>query len=357
MKRDGTNNAPYSQDHVSGIKSIKLHYSRRQYYKVLGLDKDANDDEIKKAYRKLALKYHPDKCGAPGAEEAFNCIKDSHSLLSNVDQRRIYDQTGSDPRSRFSGASEGSSNAFSAHGPGFGSFTFRRGGGPMTADDLFEQIFAQMAGGNGFNGAFHSSNTNFRRRTRNPEAQNGPAAVPVHLLQLVQLIPLVLVVFFMLVNPLLQIFSGGDGYPAYSFSHSQTHNVQLLSRRRGIPYFVNVPLFEANYPTVPLSQTLSQSSKVQENLDSLFSSNVNFRRFETQLETQFLQRMASDCAAERQVKDSRERNARKLFGLIVDKEALLAAKSLRTPSCELYQKYANADKLKRASNTQPKYSQ
>ena len=66
----------------------------KDYYAVLGVSRTANDDELKKAYRKLALKYHPDKNRAPGAEEKFKDIGEAYDVLSDPRKRQIYDQCG-----------------------------------------------------------------------------------------------------------------------------------------------------------------------------------------------------------------------------------------------------------------------
>ena len=55
----------------------------KDYYKILGLSRSASDDEIKKAYRKMALKYHPDKNSDPGAEEKFKEIAEAYEVLSD----------------------------------------------------------------------------------------------------------------------------------------------------------------------------------------------------------------------------------------------------------------------------------
>ncbi|XP_067001228.1 dnaJ protein homolog 1 [Anabrus simplex] len=66
----------------------------KDYYKILGLAKGATDDDIKKAYRKLALKYHPDKNKAAGAEERFKEVAEAYEVLSDKKKREIYDQYG-----------------------------------------------------------------------------------------------------------------------------------------------------------------------------------------------------------------------------------------------------------------------
>ncbi len=66
----------------------------KDYYKILGISKDAKEDEIKKAYRKMALKYHPDKNKSPGAEEKFKEIAEAYDVLSDPKKREIYDVHG-----------------------------------------------------------------------------------------------------------------------------------------------------------------------------------------------------------------------------------------------------------------------
>lgn len=66
----------------------------KDYYKILGLSKGASDEDIKKAYRKLALKYHPDKNKSPGAEERFKEVAEAYEVLSDKKKREIYEKFG-----------------------------------------------------------------------------------------------------------------------------------------------------------------------------------------------------------------------------------------------------------------------
>lgn len=66
----------------------------KDFYKILGIAKNATEDDIKKAYRKQALKYHPDKNKAPGAEEKFKEIAEAYEILSDKKRRDVYDQYG-----------------------------------------------------------------------------------------------------------------------------------------------------------------------------------------------------------------------------------------------------------------------
>ena len=84
---------------------------KRDYYEVLGLQKGASDDEIKKAYRKLAKQYHPDlHPGDKRCEEQFKEIGEAYEVLSDPDKKARYDQYGHaafDPNAGFGGAGPG----------------------------------------------------------------------------------------------------------------------------------------------------------------------------------------------------------------------------------------------------------
>jgi len=98
----------------------------KDYYKVLGVSRGASDDEIKKAYRKLALKYHPDKNQSPGAEEKFKEIGEAYDVLSDTRKKQIYDQCGEDGLKGGLGSSNGCGGGQAGH-PGAGMPNFADG--------------------------------------------------------------------------------------------------------------------------------------------------------------------------------------------------------------------------------------
>ena len=119
---------------------------KRDYYEVLGVDKNASDADIKKAYHKLAMKYHPDKNpGDKAAEEKFKEANEAYEILSDPDKKSRYDRfgfAGVDP-SYGGGAGQGGFGGFG----GFGNFGGGFGGaGGMGFDDIFD-MFGSMAGG------------------------------------------------------------------------------------------------------------------------------------------------------------------------------------------------------------------
>lgn len=108
--------------------------NKKDYYEVLGVSKTATDEEIKRAFRKLAKQYHPDVNKEPGAEEKFKEIGEAYSVLSDPSKRKQYDQFG---HAAFQNGAGGS---------GFQDFDF----GSINLDDILNDLFGGGFGGFGF---------------------------------------------------------------------------------------------------------------------------------------------------------------------------------------------------------------
>src|ERR671919_1858571 len=108
--------------------------NKRDYYEVLGISKNSEKGEIKNAYRKLALQYHPDRNKSPGAEERFKDISEAYAVLSDDEKRKRYDTYGHvGAEEVFRGSEANFDEIFKDMG--FGGFR-----------DIFEQIFGNRAG-------------------------------------------------------------------------------------------------------------------------------------------------------------------------------------------------------------------
>lgn len=129
--------------------------AKRDYYEVLEVDRNADEASIKKAYRKLAKKYHPDtNKGNPAAEEKFREVTEAYEVLGDREKRKMYDQFGN---SAFDGTMGTGGTGYQSAGNGGGNYReFHFEGGDM--DELFRQFFGGgFRDGNRGTDGFHSS--------------------------------------------------------------------------------------------------------------------------------------------------------------------------------------------------------
>lgn len=187
--------------------------SKKCHYEVLSVSRTADDDDIKKAYRKLALKLHPDKNKAPGADEAFKMVSKAFSVLSNPNERAQYDRYGdvdSIPRTNF-------------RGPRYAAASFN--GQEIDPEEIFRMFF----GGNPFMGATFSTGMPRAHRQGQAHQQQSSGNPPIIRL-LVSLAPIIMLLVF-------NLFSSGGPSP-YSLEQTREYPFPFSTRAHNIPYFV-----------------------------------------------------------------------------------------------------------------------
>ena len=131
--------------------------AKRDYYEVLGVSRNADAGTIKKAYRKLAKKYHPDtNPGDKQAEKSFEEVTEAYTILSDPEKKRLYDQFG---HSAFDGSGAGQNphgNPFENAGGGYQEYHFESGNMDDIFGDMFDHIFHGRQSGGFQNSGFES---------------------------------------------------------------------------------------------------------------------------------------------------------------------------------------------------------
>ena len=131
----------------------------KDYYKIMGVGRDAKPEEIKRAYRKLARKYHPDVSKETGAEEKFKEVAEAYAVLGDEEKRKAYDELGSNWKQGqdFRPPPNWDTHGFEFHTAG--------PGGATNFSDFFEELFR------GMHGAGPRQTRNMRMRGQNEQAR------------------------------------------------------------------------------------------------------------------------------------------------------------------------------------------
>lgn len=246
VKVEATSSMAYTPEQVKEIKDF-LKRDKNDYYGVLGVSRTSSMDEIKRAYKKLALKFHPDKNQAPGADEAFKLISVAVSTLSDEDKKRDYDRFGVSDRSSSSGFGASQAN-----------FSFNGGNGEISPEELFNMLFnsAFSAHQNPFAGStagvdvnpqfFFSSNfanafhppRRQRHARRNPQSGNHEDFIR----KVIQFAPLLII--FLLSMFSSWIFGNDTDYQSssandhlFSLNPSNRHRFPRWTRVKSVPYY------------------------------------------------------------------------------------------------------------------------
>ncbi|KAM9134560.1 dnaJ homolog subfamily B member 12 isoform 1-T3 [Pangshura tecta] len=276
----GETSKGYTQDQMDAVKRVK---QCKDYYEILGVNREASDEDLKKAYRKLALKFHPDKNHAPGATEAFKAIGNAYAVLSNPEKRKQYDQFGDE---KVNPSRHGHSHT-----------DFHRGfEADISPEDLFNMFFG---------GGFPSSNvhvysngrmryTYHQRHDRREHQGDGGLGL------FVQLMPILILI---IVSALSQMMVSS---PPYSLSHrpSVGHTHRRVTEHLKVVYYV------------------------AENFAEEYTG-TNLKNVERSVEDDYIANLRNNCWKEKQQKEGLLYRAR-YFG---DSDLYQRAQRMGTPSC------------------------
>jgi len=209
----------------------------KDYYSILGIsDKTCDEDVIKRSYKKLALKLHPDKCRVRGAEEAFKAVSRSFSCLSDPQKRRSYDRYGSEqPGFPSSSGGGGGSRGF-----------YRANTQEIDPEELFNMFFggSPVFGHTHFHRAGGMGGAGFRSRGPRARAGGGtqdPSA-GFNLGAIIQLLPILFLVLFTLLG-------NSPSEPVYSLHMQGKYNARETTAMRGVDFYVKSHAkFNREYP-------------------------------------------------------------------------------------------------------------
>lgn len=294
----------------------------KDYYGVLGIQRDAGDDEIKKAYRKLALKFHPDKNSDANAEEKFKEIGRAYEVLSDKSKRDTYDRYGEEGLKPNGGSGGSSRTTFTSYG--YGNNEGRAFESDITPEEIFNMFFNGGLASGSFTSRRWQSTASQRRQYRHSSSNNHNGGthhgehrdVSPGLNLLAQLLPVLVLISLSIASYWLQ------RDPPYSLHATSKYVFRRQIEPYGISYYVKDD-FEKQYRGQGL------------------------QRIESQVFEDYLHELRNRCLTERNYKESMLHRA---YYVYYQNEKLIEeAKNIKTPSCTQYEKIRLAQRHKGGS--------
>lgn len=278
----------------------------KDYYRVLGISREASDEEIKKAYRRLALKFHPDKNSDANAEEKFKEIGQAYEVLSDKKKRDTFDRYGEEGFRH--GSSSSSRTTFTSHG--FGNGEGRAFESDISPEEIFNMFFNGGLSSGGFASRRWQSTNAYRQRQQhhsnsNHHAHHGEQQdVSPGMNLLVQLLPVLVLICLSMASYWFQTD------PPYSLHATNKYIFRRQLEPFGISYYVKDD-FEKQYRGKDL------------------------KRVESQVFDDYLHELRNRCIRERNYKENMLHRA---YYVYYGNEKLInEAKNIETPSCSKYE--------------------
>ncbi|TKY73191.1 Chaperone protein dnaJ 49 [Spatholobus suberectus] len=238
--------ATYTEEQISIIREIKR---KKNFYDILGLEKSCTVEDVRKSYRKLSLKVHPDKNKAPGAEEAFKAVSKAFQCLSNEESRRKYDISGEDESVYEQRAARPATRGYNGYYEA-----------DIDAEEIFRNFFfGGMAPAANFGGfSFGPGGFNAHR-----PAEHGSGGFNVR--ALIQLLPVLLIL-------LINFLPSSD--PLYSLSKSYPYEHRFTTPK-GVNYYVKSTKFAQEYP-LQSEERVAVEERVEREYFSILRQNCRF---------------------------------------------------------------------------------
>lgn len=296
----GDEKKSYNEEQRQGVHRIK---NCKDFYEILGVTKNASDEDLKKAYRKLALKFHPDKNFAPGATDAFKAIGNAYAVLSNPEKRLQYDQYGD----QTAGLNAPQQSNHSHHGH---HRSFNR---DFEADISPEELFNIFFGGRFPTGNIHvytnqgaSYSQYYQPRRRRAYERREEEVVEDNQSQntftaLLQLLPVLVLI---LISVFTQMMSTNPPYSLF-YKPAMGLVVSRETQHMGVPYYVDKS-FQKEYRGAALEE------------------------LEKTIESDYIEHLQSSCWKEKQQKS----DLANLGQLYRDERLKQKAESMRLDNCE-----------------------
>jgi DnaJ family protein B protein 12 len=280
---NSTSSSDYTSEEAEAVRKIK---TCKDLYEILGVNKTASEADLKKAYRKLALQFHPDKCKAPGATDAFKAIGKAFSILSDPKKREQYDQYGHAMEPQYHRGSNGGGRTNSQH------YYYYEDDDDFSAEEIFNLFF-------GYSGP--TSRTYRRRQQPSPfhfttHSTHNQTQNTTH--TLAQLLPYLFLFLISIIGTFLV------SEPQFQLHRTGKYTHARFTRLSNIEYYVK-PDFRPP------------------------KTNTELDKFESSVADEFVSELRHQCYREQQYKESMMWRAR----MMNDNELYRQAQRHGTPSC------------------------
>ncbi|XP_047094348.1 chaperone protein dnaJ 49-like [Lolium rigidum] len=233
----------YSDENVRVVRDIR---KKKDYYAILGVERSSSLEEIRKAYRRLSLKIHPDKNKAPGAEDAFKMVSKAFKCLGNDQSRKTYDQTGALEGHEFNDQYSNATRQRTARRrrqPRNGFYNYEE---DIDPDEIFRSFFY---GTQYHDNSFRAHNANRARGAARQEQQRREHPVQggsvMNLTILVHVGVLLLFVLLAFI-PVWQ--------PEYALQKTYNYPISTVTEKHGVEYFVSKQDFDLRFPQGSVSR-------------------------------------------------------------------------------------------------------